>query len=583
MNMQLPDTPLQDGESPATLSSATAMFENKPHVMIEGSNIAVNGNKRKRSTHVSWSFGGPTKRRESTHSPTRSVSPRSGSNQLHHVPTDTKRRPSSNKETDQRMQDADQPRTFFAGNNSLQCEPQELDALPTPPLRQSRIRDLIPIVIHEALRVGGRPDSSVADPTPFGEKLEVRTRSSSGHASYQIIDWSVQPDVPEVVPIDERDLSKLISCVFLNAIKFTENGKVAVVTSLSQSLRSLRINIIDNGAGIPKDFVPELFKPFSREDDSLTRTREGLGLGLLVAKGLARKLGGDLMLVHTETSGQSRGSEFEIKIPIGITESGSRRGTPLPGSPTPSYSSPPVPKLDTLCTTSSQAKPTLADTVTSAPQPNSQLEDDAHHLSNSYFSGRRNSSPRRGLSSKPSNVELRDRNAFDRNLAQKHPLIFLVAEDNKINRRLLVNMLAKLGYKDIYEAFDGREAVRVMNEIAASSTVTPSAGSNSATDGALKPVDVILMDLWMPEMDGYEATETILEMFKSPSSKAGFQSIRLRPPTILAISADVTDKAISRATAVGMEGFMTKPYKLLDLQRLIEEVCERDRGGHHAR
>jgi CheY-like chemotaxis protein len=83
------------------------------------------------------------------------------------------------------------------------------------------------------------------------------------------------------------------------------------------------------------------------------------------------------------------------------------------------------------------------------------------------------------------------RDTIDRFLAQKYPLTFLVAEDNKINRKLLVNMLGKLGYKDVHEAFDGREAVRIMRELH---------GTDRPSNGAAKKVDVILMDLWMPEM-----------------------------------------------------------------------------------
>lgn len=209
------------------------------------------------------------------------------------------------------------------------------DPSDTSVLGRSRVRDLLPIVIHEALRIGGRPDSSIGQPTELGERIEVRTRTSSGHTSYQIINWSVHDNVPEILPIDERNLSKLISCVFLNAVKFTENGTISIVVSLSKSLRSIRINIIDTGTGIPKDFLPQLFKPFSREDDSLTRTRDGLGLGLLVAKGLARKLGGDLNLIHSETSGQRQGSEFEIKVPTGGAGSTSKAGLPLTEHPHP--------------------------------------------------------------------------------------------------------------------------------------------------------------------------------------------------------------------------------------------------------
>ena len=78
----------------------------------------------------------------------------------------------------------------------------------------------------------------------------------------------------------------------------------------------------------------------------------------------------------------------------------------------------------------------------------------------------------------------------------------------------------------------------------------------------VKQIDVVLMDLWMPLMDGYEATERILGM--------GDQA-----PTVLAVTADVTDDALKRAAEVGMTGYMTKPYKLMDLQRLILEYCGR--------
>jgi CheY-like chemotaxis protein len=96
------------------------------------------------------------------------------------------------------------------------------------------------------------------------------------------------------------------------------------------------------------------------------------------------------------------------------------------------------------------------------------------------------------------------------------------------------------------------------------------------TDGASHgPVDVILMDLWMPLMDGYEATERILSMEFLGEAGKGQQhpSGRVSPPTVLAVTADVTDGALERAARVGMKGFMSKPYKLIDLQRLITEYC----------
>jgi CheY-like chemotaxis protein len=568
--MQIPDTPMKQGGSPATYLSNSATFEARPHIMIEGSNIAVNPHKRQKTSPVSWTFGSSTKRRDVKHSPDRSVSPRSGRSQSNGSPPVSTRRPSRAMEVAPCEPSHNVSRPVPSTRRSSTQNVPEVEALPTLPLQQTRIRDMVPIVIYEALRVGGRPDSSVGEPTRLGERIEVRTRSSSGYASYQIIEWSVQPDVPEMLSIDERDLSKLISCVFLNAVKFTENGKISILVSMSKSFRSVRINIIDTGAGIPKDFVPELFKAFSREDDSLTRSREGLGLGLLVAKGLARKLGGDLYLVHTETSGDTHGSEFEIKVPIGGVESGARPGTPFERTPTPSSSSPQVQRSSSSYFATSYPKPAL----NSPLQPLSQMNTNIPVPPTSTDPDTVNSSAMRGMSSSSSKVPISIRSSFDRKLAEKHPLNFLVAEDNKINRRLLVSMLRKLGYKEVYEAFDGREAVRIMKEIAISG-LDPLADEHCRPlRRRLKPVDVILMDLWMPEMDGYEATEKILDIYTSGSGVEG-QPLCIAPPTVLAVSADVTEKAISRATAVGMEGFMTKPYKLVDLQRLIEEVCRR--------
>ena len=334
----------------------------------------------------------------------------------------------------------------------------------------------------------------------------------------------------------------------------------------------MMINIKDTGAGIPRAFLPYSFKPFSREDDSLTRQTEGLGLGLLVAKGLARKIGGDLVCLRSDTEGPQRGTEFQLRMPLS-SDSNSRASSPS-RTPTPprlslecSYlSSPsknsrsPVESLRALANTgiprSRPSEPSIPNTVPFPLQPSS--------------SSRRNSLSRPRSSSKQ-RLPTRKRPTFDRHLAKKYPLTFLVAEDNKINRKLLVNMLSKFGYTEIYEAYDGAEAVRQMS-------------LNRALRGE-KDVDVILMDLWMPNMDGYEATERIMAMDKVTRARRPSnddvdpQVNNQHGVTVLAVSADVTSAALERAKDVGMEGFMTKPYKLLDLERLIVEYCTISAGG----
>lgn len=577
--MQVPGTPQNEDNSPALSLLSTGVFENRPGILIEGSNIPVNPYKRRRSSPVAWSFGSSTKVRKVRASPRREdLSPRSEGLKSAIQESEAMLHSTSELEVEvASLSSTAQPTTR---RSSLRTS-MDVDVSHTPGTRQCRIRELIPLVIHESLRVGGRPDSSIAEPTALGEKIEVRTRSSSGHTSQVNIEWSVHPDVPEILVMDERDLAKLISCVFLNAIKFTEVGNVTVAAQPSRNARFILINVVDTGTGIPEDFLPELFKPFSRENASLTRTKEGLGLGLLVAKGIARRIGGDLTLIRSNTAGDHKGSEFEIKVPVDVGE-GSRPSTPSNRTPTPSgyasYRSGP----ETLSgPTSYHSKTSYSRSRGSPLQPASPSRHNSNPIvTPSMFEDPPSFSPRR-MSSSTSRVaqpRLSNKETFDRKLAEKYPLTFLVAEDNKINRKLLVSMLGKLGYKTVYEAFDGKEAVRIMSEVCQANPVSAAKSKASkqgrGTNDSLNPVDVILMDLWMPEMDGYEATEHILKMFETDDETRPDQP-SFPVPTVLAVSADVTDEAISKATTTGMEGFMTKPYKLADLQRLIEEFCIR--------
>jgi signal transduction histidine kinase/CheY-like chemotaxis protein len=550
MNMQVPDTPSNDNESPATAS--TGYFDYKPARVIEGSNIAVNVYKRRRSSPQVWHFGNATKLRHVDQSTRLDVSPKTRSTRFTAPLLSTP--PTAGSDIPTIFTSSAEPTPGDFNTPDTKLSSVETESLPTPGLKHCRIRELIPSIIYDSLRVGGRPESAIGEPLELGERIVVHTRTSNGHISQKVIQWNVARDVPETLYADERDLTKLISAVFLNAVKFTEEGCITLRARLSKGRKFLVINCKDTGDGIPEDFQPELFKPFSREDDSLTRTKEGLGLGLLVAKGLARRLGGDINLVASEIEGPNKGSEFEIKIPFEPGEA------PTSRSATPRSRTPEAMKASSQ-TPSSLAVPTASPDHSRPPRPSKIL------LPSISESGNRQRYT-------PALISPTRKVPIDRFLAQKYPLKFLVAEDNKINRKLLVNMLGKLGYKDVLEAFDGKEAVRIMQDL------HPMADRGQITAGTnvARKVDVILMDLWMPEMDGYQATENILEMFdpREPNSDHIETRHSRTAPIVLAVSADVTDEAINRATRTGMEGFMTKPYKLADLQKLIIEFCVRD-------
>lgn len=306
--------------------------------------------------------------------------------------------------------------------------------------------------------------------------------------------------------------------------------------------------IADTGEGIPADFLPKLFKAFSREDESMTRQRDGLGLGLLVAKGIARKMGGELWCERTATQGPQKGTEFQIRLPLTPSDvSSSVPGTPVvnPGTPltTPTGTNLPNPlanwSLDVVQTRRSPF---------TGPSP---LQDEQFASSPPLAPVPAPEPTPKTPPPQPRPIRAKKPPAYDRNLGNKMPLRILVAEDNKINRKLLMSMLKKLGYTEIFEACDGVEAVQLMD-----------------VDRGDSPVDVILMDLWMPRMDGYEAAERILAMPRYAKGPDGKKKI-----TVLAVSADATTEALEKTSAVGMEGFMTKPYKLVDLERLLVEYC----------
>lgn len=279
--------------------------------------------------------------------------------------------------------------------------------------------------------------------------------------------------------------------------------------------------VSDTGAGIPVDFIPDLFKAFAREDVSLTRHRDGLGLGLMVAKGIARRLGGDLWCERTSTNGESQGTEFRARLPI----------TP----PTPALALP-------------------AETL-------------SHEMAAGVISAiayRKASPPcpdpaRLGPVARP-RTEYRKAMTFDPDLGKKLPLRILVVEDNRINRNLLCSMLTRLGYVGVKEARDGVEAVE---------TFSSRLGKREG-----ECFDLVLMDLWMPRMDGFEATEQILKLVKDRGDGNS------EDVTVLAVSADATEIARAKAAEKGVRGFVGKPFGMAELGKALWEFCGRDKEIH---
>lgn len=124
-------------------------------------------------------------------------------------------------------------------------------------------------------------------------------------------------------------------------------------------------------------------------------------------------------------------------------------------------------------------------------------------------------------------------------IGSRKPLTILLAEDNKVNQVLTMGLLSCLGYQcDL--AVDGKRAIEASEE---------------------KAYDLILMDCQLPLVDGYQAAEIISQR---PNHK----------PTIVAYSANISQREQERCKAAGMEMILGKPVSLDSLERVVSTVFD---------
>jgi signal transduction histidine kinase len=163
---------------------------------------------------------------------------------------------------------------------------------------------------------------------PYPEPTDIRKVLRRVEATWRpriekkdiIFTQFIHDSVPDEICTDPRRLAQCVNIIVSNAAKFTLAGRIHmhVTTEIraNSDLVDLKIIVADTGIGISDDAQTRLFKPFVQADSSMTRHYGGAGLGLTIARGLARLMDGDLTLISRE----GRGTELTLSIAGRVSE-----------------------------------------------------------------------------------------------------------------------------------------------------------------------------------------------------------------------------------------------------------------------
>jgi len=158
------------------------------------------------------------------------------------------------------------------------------------------------------------------DPTPFNVRdlveETVKTLAVMAHAKGLELVGGIRPDVPRRVMGDATRIRQVLVNLVGNAVKFTSGGEVTVDVSREEREGDrlyLRFAVQDTGIGIPLEKQKMIFEAFAQGDGSTTRNFGGTGLGLTISERLAKAMGGKIQV----SSEPGKGSRFEFTVSVG--------------------------------------------------------------------------------------------------------------------------------------------------------------------------------------------------------------------------------------------------------------------------
>jgi two-component system sensor histidine kinase/response regulator len=411
----------------------------------------------------------------------------------------------------------------------------------------------------------------------------------------------IQPDVPDVLMGDPGRLRQVVANLLGNALKFTEQGEVVVrVERQTEDADEimLHFSVQDTGIGIPREKHELIFQAFAQADGSTTRKYGGSGLGLSICTQLVELMGGRIWL----DSEEGRGSTFHFTARFGVAQNSLNSTLPADLTELRGVS---VLVVDdnglnrrileqTLCHWG--MKPTLVNRGEAALAALEEAQQARHPFSlliiDSQMPGmdgftlaeriREHAGSIRYPTIMLTSVGMRGDGIRCRKLGiaayltkpvqqlelleairrvlghpteatsqsslitrhmlreQQRKLRILLVEDNEVSQALACRLLQKQGH-EVVNAKDGAEAIRVWG------------------DPHNPRIDLILMDVQMPNVGGIEATRTIREKEKLTGNHI----------PIVAMTAHAMHTDEERCLAAGMDGYIAKPFRPHDLVELI--------------
>lgn len=416
----------------------------------------------------------------------------------------------------------------------------------------------------------------------------------SGQAASKGVEllYEMPPDCPGMIRGDSTRFRQILCNLIGNAVKFTERGEVSVhlkafapaVLAVGGNF-TLVVEVRDTGIGIPADRMDRLFRRFSQVDSSMARKYGGTGLGLAISRRLAELMGGKIDAASEVGKGstftftlatQAEAAPASPLISVPSTLSGIRVLLVESHRPTAQFIEGYLRQWGMECSTVPDAEQALRQLrdfgpfrllitamqlsgtdglelcrqataqIRSAPKClllSSLLREDiitaareigiAHVLLKPLRPAKLLQEIETALGAEAAPVKSP---ADATSLAAELPLRILVVEDNPVNQLVARHSFTRLGYC-ITLAADGEEAV---------------AAAQAAE------YDVIFMDVQMPKMNGYEATERIRAL----------PTISVRP-WIVALTAGALETDQERCLLHGMDDYVSKPLRLGDIERAL--------------